>query len=192
MQSTEKKRPGLRKLKQRGSEMLEFTLVLLPTLGFMSLILNVGWAVYQKSSLQYAVGQGVRYAVTSQVITGLGQRASIQTVVQANAFGKLNATGGTATGVNGWNGIYVDWYLVNQNTGALTPEDGVTGGNGMQIDGELPLVCVSVQGNPGRLLVPFVKMPGLTSLGAIGTTVVAWDRMEAPAISNGGYVIPQQ
>jgi len=186
------KRPRLRGKRQRGSEMLEFTLVLLPSLGFVFLILNVAWAVYSRSTLQYAVSQGVRYAVTSQTISGLGQRASIQTMVQNNAFGKLRTTTGAATGVNGWNNIYVDWYLVNAD-GSLTNEDGVVGGNGMQSDGQLPLVKVSVQNLSVNNFMPTVKMVGLTStLNNIIMTAASWDRMESPPISNGGYTVPAQ
>ena len=31
--------------------------------------------------------------------------------VQQTAFGALHATAGSATGRNGWNNIYVDWFL---------------------------------------------------------------------------------
>jgi Flp pilus assembly protein TadG len=191
MRSREKNRSGLRRQRQRGSEILEFTLVLLPSLGFLFLVLNIAWAVYSRSTLQYAVAQGVRYAVTSQTMTGMGQRASIQTLVQNNAFGKLRATAGAATGVNGWNNIYVDWYLVNAD-GSLTSEDGVVGGYGMQADGQLPLVEVSVQSISANTFMPTVKMPGLGTLSRILMTAVSWDRMETPPISAGGYVIPAQ
>ncbi|MGA9625581.1 MAG: TadE/TadG family type IV pilus assembly protein [Bryobacteraceae bacterium] len=189
--SREKNRPRLRKLRQRGSEMLEFTLAFLPVLGFLFLILNIAWAVYSRATLQYAVAQGVRYAVTSQTMSGMGQRASIQKVVQSHAFGALQATAGAATGVNGWNNIYVDWYLVNAD-GSLTNEDGVVGGNGMQVNGQLPLVEVSVQSISPNNFVPTVAMPGLSSLNKIAMTATSWDRMEAPPISSGGYVIPPQ
>jgi Flp pilus assembly protein TadG len=170
---------------------LELTLVLLPALGFLFLNLDIAWAVYTRSTLQYAVAQGVRYAVTSQTLTGMGQRASIQTVVQNNAFGRLGATAGAATGVNGWNNIYVDWYLVNTD-GSLTNEDGVVGGNGMQPDGELPLVEVSVQSLATKTFMPTIRMPGLGILTGIVMNAVSWDRMETPPISSGGYVIPAQ
>ena len=184
--------PRSRRRRERGSEILEFTLVLLPSLGFLFLILNVAWAVYSRSTLQYAVTQGVRYAVTSATMTGMGQRASIQTIVQNNAFGRLRTTSGAATGVNGWNNIYVDWYLVNAD-GTLTNEDGIVGGNGMQSDGELPLVKVSVQSLSVGTFMPTIKMVGLSSvLSGIMMTAASWDRMETPPISNGGYVVPAQ
>jgi hypothetical protein len=199
MQSDEKNRSGLRRRVQRGAEMIEFTLVLLPFLGFTALILNIAYSVYQRATIQHAVSQGVRYAVTSQVMTGLGARASVQTYVQQNAFGVLNRNPGSAAlGTNGWNGIYVDWYLVDPNTGSYTSGDGppptppAIGGNCMQADGNLPLVSVSVQSLPGKLFVPFVHSPGMGALSAITTGAYAWDRMEAPAESNGGYVCPAQ
>jgi Flp pilus assembly protein TadG len=191
-ESLEKSLPRSRRRRQGGSQILELTLVLLPALMFVFLILDVAWAVYTRACLQFAVAQGVRYAVTSQTVTGLGQRASIQTVVQYNAMGRLNATSGTATGTNGWNNIYVDWFLVNAD-GTLTDEDGVTGGNGMQTDGELPLVAVSVQGLSVSTFLPTIKLVGLTSkLNAVTMAAVSWDRMESPPISNGGYVVPAQ
>jgi hypothetical protein len=137
------------------------------------------------------VAQGARYAVTSQTLSGMGQRASIQTIVQNNAFGKLTSTSGTATGVNGWNNIHVDWYLVNSD-GSLTNEDGVVGGNGMQTDGALPLVEVSVQNISSKNLMPTIRIPGLGVLSPIVMTAVSWDRMESPPISAGGYAIPAQ
>jgi Flp pilus assembly protein TadG len=172
----------LRKRVRRGSQILEFTLVLLPLLGFLFLILDIAWAVYTRSTLQYAVAQGVRYAITSQTLSGMGQRASIQTIVQHNAFGKLNGTTGVATGVNGWNNIYVDWFLVNAD-GTLTNEDGVVGGNGTQPDGQIPLVAVSVQSFTSKTFMPTVQMHGLSTLGPIVMGAVSWDRMESPPLT---------
>ena len=132
MQSNQKNRSGLRKVKQRGSEMIEFTLVLLPFLGFTFLILNIAYAVYQRSTIQHAVAQGVRYAVTSATSTGLGARSSIQKVVQSNAFGSMSSCGSPPTATtNPWCNISVDWYLVDQDTGALVSQDGTKGGKCM-------------------------------------------------------------
>jgi Flp pilus assembly protein TadG len=197
MQSNQKNRSGLRKVKQRGSEMIEFTLVLLPFLGFTFLILNIAYAVYQRSTIQHAVAQGVRYAVTSATSTGLGARSSIQKVVQSNAFGSMSSCGSPPTATtNPWCNISVDWYLVDQDTGALVSQDGTKGGNCMTNDGQLPLVEVSVQPHPGKFLVPFVKTPGMGTLSAISIGAVAWDRMEAPAECTtcvpAGYVCPLQ
>jgi Flp pilus assembly protein TadG len=190
-ESLEQPRPPSRRRRQRGSQIIEMTLVLLPALMFLFLILDVAWAVYTKATLQYAVAQGVRYAITSQTVSGLGQRASIQTIVQANAFGRLNGTAGAATGVNGWNNIYVDWYLVNSD-GTLTNEDGVVGGNGMQADGSLPLVKVSVQSFASKTFMPTIGIIGIGTMSPITMAATSWDRMESPPISAGGYAIPAQ
>ena len=189
MQSNQKNRSGLRKVKQRGSELIEFTLVLLPFLGFTFLILNIAWAVYVRSTLQYAVAQGVRYAVTSQTKPGMNQMASIQTVVQSNAFGHLSSTPGKApTLTNGWNNIYVNCFNVDPNTGAVTDVT-LTSGCG-PVNSILPLVQVSVQSISQKTFMPTVKFPGLTTLAAINMTAVAWDRMEAPPLAANGTQNP--
>ena len=169
----------LRRQHRHGSELVEFTMVLIPFLSFMALILNVGWAVYIRATIQYAVAQGVRYAATSQTVAGLGWHASVQSFVQQSAFGALSATSGTATGVDGWNHIYVDCYLVNAD-GSLTA---LAGKCGMQTDGELPLVKVSVQSMPGKLFMPFIPLPGLALLAPIAHGAAAWDRMESPPLT---------
>src|ERR1035441_2311267 len=69
MRSPEKNRPHVRKRRQRGSQIVEFTLAFIPMLMFIFLILDVAWAIYTRATLQYAVEQGVRYAVTSQTGT---------------------------------------------------------------------------------------------------------------------------
>ncbi len=161
--------------------MLEFTLVLLPFLGFTFLILNVAWAVYTRATLQHAVLQGVRYAVTSQTMTGMGLRASVQTVVQQNAFGQLHATAGAATGVNGWNSIYVNFYQVAAD-GTVTDVSTTTGGDG-PVNGVEPLVEVSVQAISEKPFMAPIKMPGVNILSPLMMTATAWDRMEAPPLT---------
>ena len=160
---------NLRKRKQRGSEMLEFTLVMLPTLGFLFLLLNVAWAVYGRATLQYAVAQGVRYAVTSQTIGILGQKDSIRTIVQQNASGTLGAN----SSATAWAAIQVHFFLPDG-----TDVSNTVGGNGQQ-NGVYPLVEVSVENFSHTNLMPTVKMPGLSTLGPIMMSARAWDRMEA-------------
>jgi Flp pilus assembly protein TadG len=161
--------PRLRKQKQRGSEMLEFTLVILPVLGFLFLLLDVAWSVYSRSTLQYAVAQGVRYAVTCQTMTGLGQKDSIRTVVQRSAFGRLGANSSAAA----WSSIQVHFFRPDGTDVSTT-----VGGNG-QYNGQLPLVEVSVEAFSLSTFMPTIKMPGLGTLSPIVMSARAWDRMEA-------------
>jgi Flp pilus assembly protein TadG len=180
VQSHEKSRSGLRRHKRRGSEPLELTLVLLPMLGFLFLTLDVAWAVYTRATLQYAVAQGLRYAVTSQTMNGLGQKDSIRTVVQQNAFGRLGS-GSTAPA---WSNIQVNFYQINQTTGALIDVSNTVGGNGPYGNGLLPLVEVSVQSLSQKTFMPTIKMPGLgTALTPIAMSARSWDQMESPPLS---------
>ena len=55
---------------ERGSEVVEFGLVLLPLMAFVFLIIDVAWLCFAQESLQYAVETGVRAAVTSYVPGG--------------------------------------------------------------------------------------------------------------------------
>lgn len=149
--------------------MVEFTLVMLPMLMFLFLILDVAWAVYSRATLQYAVAQGVRFAVTSLTIGTLGQKDSIRTVVQQNAFGRLGANSSAPA----WAKIQVHFYLPDG-----TDVSGVAGGNG-QHNGVYPLVQVSVEGLSQTTFMPTIKMPGLGTLSPIVMSARAWDRMEA-------------
>lgn len=159
----------LRKQKQRGTELVEMTLVMLPMLMFLFLLLDVAWAVYSRSTLQYAVAQGVRYAVTSQTISGLGQKDSIRTIVQKNAFGRLGANS-TAPD---WASIQVHFYLPDG-----TDVSNTVGGNGQQ-NGVYPLVEVSVENLSQKTFMPTIRIPGLGTLSPIVMSARAWDRMEA-------------
>ena len=163
----------LRKRRRRGSEPLEFTLVMLPMLGFLFLTLDVAWAGYTRATLQYAVEQGVRYAITSQTMTGLGQKDSIRTVVQQNAFGRLGAN----TAATQWSSIQVHFYLPDG-----TDVSSTVGGNGEQ-NGIYPLVEVSVEALSQKTFMPTIKLPGLGTLSPIVMSARAWDRMEASPTS---------
>jgi Flp pilus assembly protein TadG len=163
-------RARLRKHRQRGSEMLEFTLVLLPVLAFLTVTLDIAWAVYSRATLQYAVAQGVRYAVTCQTMTGLKQVDSIKATVQNNAFGRL----GSAHTGDAWDSIQVHFFLPDG-----TDVSKVAGGNTAQ-NGVYPLVQVSVESFSLKTFMPTIKMPGLGTLSPITMAARAWDRMEAP------------
>lgn len=167
-----------RRQRRSGSELLEFTFTFLPFLGFMFVLLNAGWAVYTRSTLQYAVVQGVRYGVTLQQVNGMGITSSVQTVVQNNSFGRLASCGTPpTTATNGWCNIYVNTYLIAKDGTAseVTTTTGVS-----PVAGVEPLMRVAVINNTQSLFVPFVKMPGLGTLSPISATTVSWDKVEAP------------
>ena len=142
--------------RERGSQVVELALVLLPLCGLVFLILDIAWAFYVRATLQNAVREGVRYAVTSQTMTGLGQDASIKATVQQNAMGLLS-------GVNGAALISIQYYLPN----TLAPVAGLNSNQGGNI------VDVYVQGYSLPPLGPILRNPTPLSLGA-----QAFDRME--------------
>lgn len=82
-------RHSRRRLGQAGNNVLESALVLLPTLAIIVGIVDVAFGVFTHTTLQHAVREGTRYAVTYSVKSGMGHDASIKSVVQANAMGFL-------------------------------------------------------------------------------------------------------
>jgi len=87
---------------ERGSQFVEAGLMLVPFLALAFLVLDAGWAVFIKATLQHAVREGTRYAVTGQTQNGLGQSASIQAIVKKYAFGLLDGTQANKLNVNCW------------------------------------------------------------------------------------------
>ena len=68
---------------EQGTEIVEFALIILPLLSFVFLIFSISWIFFAQASLQYAVREGCRYAVTNP-----GSNATpIPVVVQQNSFG---------------------------------------------------------------------------------------------------------
>ena len=130
--------------------------VLLPLIAMVFLILDMAWAFFVRATLQNAVREGVRYAVTSQTMTGLGQDASIKSVVQQNAMGLLSGSTGASL-------ISIQYYLAN----TLAPVSGANSNAGGNI------VQISVQGYSLPPLGPIMRNPAPLSLGA-----QAFDRME--------------
>ena len=73
---------------------------MLPLLAIMFTVLDLSIAIFVKNTVQFAVCQGVRYAVTSQTLPGMGQDASIKSVVQGYTLGLLDALSPDHVGAN--------------------------------------------------------------------------------------------
>ena len=131
---------------RKGSQLVEFSLVLLPLLALVFLTMDAAWMVFAKASLQFGVREGVRYAVTSQTAPGMGQDASIKSVVQQNSFGFLNGTDGLSK-------ISISYY----NPATLAPTNLNAGGNVVEVsvDGVLvsPLAPVWRSSDPLQISV---------------------------------------
>ena len=142
---------------RKGVEVIEFGLVLIPMLGFTLLIMDIAWAIFGRGLLQNAVREGVRYAVTSQTQTGMGQKDSVKSVVQDNALGLLADSAG-------YDMIQVRFYTPDTFTDVSNVAGANSGGN---------LVEVSVEGYPWLPLLPLLRSAGFTF------TARSSDRMEA-------------
>lgn len=75
--------------RERGSQVIEMGLMMLPFMAFIFLMLDISWAVFVKSSLQHAVREGVRYGITSRCKSGMHHDASIRDVVRKQSMGLL-------------------------------------------------------------------------------------------------------
>ena len=79
-----------------GSAIIEGAFVLLPTVAFILGILDIGLMTYRTTTVQAAVREGARYAITfqRQTISGsfAGQDASIKAVVESYGMGIVGAT----------------------------------------------------------------------------------------------------
>ena len=163
---------------RRGAQIVEFTLVLLPLLAFTFLLLDMGWAIFKRATLQYAVREGCRYAVTNQLRTDLtngtghayGMIDSVKAVVQANSMGFL----GSAPSGAGWNAIQVRFYAAtgNMTTALALPPDCTTAGPNGAVTPNL--VEVSVENYQANPLAPLMRSSTPLSLTARST-----DRMES-------------
>lgn len=89
--------------------MVEMALVFLPTFALIFAFIDFGLAIFAWSSLQNAVREGCRYAITYQTGPG-GQDAAIKAVVQQFSMGFVSATASPAQ-------IVINYYV----PGAVTP-----------------------------------------------------------------------
>ena len=128
-----------RRRRTRGSELLEFTLVVVPLLAMVTVLADTAWAIYAESTLQRAVRIGVRTGVTltaGQMAGGACLTDTVKSVVQTNAFGLLNGATGLAK-------VKVNYYLPPLPNSGSAATDVSTQSNG---DAPGNIMKVSVEG----------------------------------------------
>ena len=151
-------RNSARNSSRRGSGLLELAFFLMPSFALICGFLDVGMALFTWNTLQNAVREGTRYAITYQV-DGSGQQVtSIKNTVSTWAMGLVQASSTSSSGVN-VPYIEVNFYTspttANPN-GILLPATGTPNAPGN-------IVEVAVKNYPYALMAPFS--------GAIGATV---------------------
>lgn len=142
--------------------MIEFTLVFLPMLAMILVLIDISWAVFAKSTLEYAVRTGVRTGITitrTQAMAAGGCLTElVKAKVQANSLGLL-------AGSSGLSKIKVNYFLPSGTSSAPTDVSD-------QSDGNKPLniMQVSIQGFALRSLAPRIwnwRQPADVSSSAI-------------------------
>ena len=78
-----------RPVQRRGAALVEGALYLLPFLAVLFGIMDFGVAIWMKNTIQHAVREGVRYAVTYQTAAGMGHDSSIKQVVKRQSMGVI-------------------------------------------------------------------------------------------------------
>ena len=156
------------RVRPRGSTLVECTFILLIFLGLLFLLMDLGWSLFVKATLQHAVRSGLRYAITNQQQTEtdpntgqqvtLGQVDSIKQVVQRQSMGLLS---------DGDLGAYVHVDFYQPNGGAPTAVTGIGSNNGGNV------VIVSIQGFPITPMAPLLR-----STKSVPVTVQAGDLLE--------------
>jgi Flp pilus assembly protein TadG len=80
---------------QRGAAMLEATSIVLLLFGLIFLLVDLSLALFTKATLQSAAHAGVRYAVTTRLLSGTSyMNDAIVQVVQQNSEGLLSGASG--------------------------------------------------------------------------------------------------
>ena len=155
-----RKKPDGARGGRRGVELVEFALVILPMLGFVFLVLDIGWAVFKRATLQFAVREGCRFAVTNAVMPGLkdssghasGMIDSVKWVVQQRALGFLGSR--QTASDPGYALIHVRFYTPSGSFSEAPPPTGCTDTTTAAPNWGGNLVEVSVENYQHNSLVP--------------------------------------
>jgi Flp pilus assembly protein TadG len=111
-------------------------LCLLPTLALITFFFDLSFAMFSWATLQNAVREGTRYAITFQTASGLGQDASIKQIVSTNSMGLVSSASSL---------IQVNYFTQVAPTTAIASPGGNLPGN---------IVQVSVQGYSLTWMIP--------------------------------------
>lgn len=81
-----------RRQRAGGQALVEGVFTIIPTVALILAFVDLGLAIYNWNTLQNAVREGVRYAITFQRSGSLGQTDSIKQVVQQYSMGLVHRT----------------------------------------------------------------------------------------------------
>lgn len=131
---------ALRKRKTSGSTLVEGTLMLVPLMALIFGFFDVSLMLFRWSTLQNAVREGARYAITFNTKTAMGQDASIKSEVERFAMGFVKASDNPST-------LFINYYSPAALNTAISCDTHVTG-------------CSASGGNvPGNLVEVSARAP---------------------------------
>lgn len=78
--------------RRSGNTIIEMVFTIMPTFALIFGFVDFGLLMWRWSTLQNAVREGCRYAITYQTLSGQGQNASIEAQVQTYAMGIVTTT----------------------------------------------------------------------------------------------------
>ena len=111
-----KKPSAFRRRRSSGNVIVESVFTMLPTFAIILMFVDMSLMLFRRSTLQNAVREGCRYAVTFQTSGGLGQDASIEAIVQKYAMNFVTTTDSPQH-------IFVNYYTpTNLNTAIARAE----------------------------------------------------------------------
>jgi len=172
-----------RRITSSGSQWVELAFVLLPFFALLTAFFDVSFVLFSWSTIQNAVREGCRYAITFQVAPPSGatwtctghQDNCIENDVVANSMGLVTVAGGL---------INVNYYAQATPTTSIASPNGNTPGN---------IVIVSIQSYPLNWMIPLSGTGG-GGFGNYSSTGAYRD--QAPANINvyaadvlGGYPV---
>lgn len=135
-----------RNRKRSGTVIMELGMMLLPTFAIIFGFLDIGFAIFTWNTLQNAVREGTRYAITMQT-DGQSPAGQINSIKRRTASWALNFVNATSTSASGPQIPWVDvkFYQPGTNT-QMT-------GTGSNRPGNI--VEVSVRNYPYKWMFPF-------------------------------------
>src|SRR5690349_11429650 len=80
----------VRRRTQSGNQLVEVALIFLPLLALLLGLFDFSVALFLRATMQNAVREGVRFAVTYQTSAGMCQDASIKAIVKRSSVGFLS------------------------------------------------------------------------------------------------------
>ena len=155
--------PLVRKSGERGSQVLEATLVFVPLMLMTFLMVDLSMVIFLRTTMQEAAREGARYAITGLNTTGPCQDDSIKAVVKTYAAGFLGTLAGAAA---------VHVQFVNPSTG----------GQGANAPGQI--VNVKIENYKYNAMAPFQRLNYPLYVSATASDVIEPYSGAAPCLTN--------